>query len=143
MPTVTVTAPQEGRWQIAALAALAEMGAGSSGGTALLAALSIGLILASTGQALAFKRSGYILPPFFVLLTVALSFVVVLVAMASAVRTLSGGFLVSSWAIVRRFLAIGVLNAVNGFCILFSNPHVAGSSQALLALKQHGGPQFR
>jgi len=90
-------------------------------------------IAASTAQALCVKRSGYLLPPFFVLFTVASGFCLILVAFAIFTHFISGGFVNSSWKLSKHCLFIGLLNGLNGLCVLFSNPFVAGSVQALFA----------
>lgn len=47
----------------------------------------------------------------------------------------AGGFVAETrtWAYLRRFGVIGIFNALNGVLVLFSNPHVAGVTQAMLA----------
>ena len=39
----------------------------------------------------------------------------------------------NTWALKKRFLAIGVLNGLNGILVIFSVAHTAGTLQALLA----------
>lgn len=98
-----------------------------------LASIILLFIAASVAQALCVKRSGYLLPPFFVLIAVGGAFSFILVCLAIFVHFTSGGFINSSWKLARHCIFIGFLNGLNGICVLFANPYVAGSVQALFA----------
>jgi hypothetical protein len=92
---------------------------------------SVMLVICGTMQAVTFKRAGYSLGPYpyFILISVSLSFVPLLFAVVAYVHWRAGGFVgdQTSWAFKKHFAVIGALNALNGVQVIFSNPHVPGT----------------
>ena len=98
---------------------------------------SVATIACASLQVVAFKTAGYSLGPYpyFILLAVSFSFCPIFFAVVAYINRKGDGFVeeVQTWRFRRRFAVIGILNALNGVFIIFSNPHVAGVTQAVLA----------
>lgn len=100
----------------------------------ILAAL---LIVAQTLQVISFKKAGYSYGPYpyMILIFVSATFVPLFGAAAWFISCRSGGFLpqMTSCRFKAHFCIIGLFNALNGILIIFSNPHVSGVLQSILA----------
>lgn len=97
---------------------------------------SVGLVAFSVLQQVSFKRLGYSLGPYpyFILLTVSFAFVPIFFAVLWYIHCRSGGFLpeITHWKFKVHFFIIGLMNALNGVFVIFSNPHVPGVLQAII-----------
>mmetsp|Transcript_21521 Transcript_21521/g.50619 ORF Transcript_21521/g.50619 Transcript_21521/m.50619 type:complete len:473 (+) Transcript_21521:2-1420(+) len=95
----------------------------------------IALVGAGTLQRVAFKRLGYSLGPYpyFVLLSISFCFVPIFFFLVAVIIKTAGGFLpeTTTLSFKRHFGIIGVMNGLNGLLMVFSNPHVPGTMQAL------------
>ena len=87
-------------------------------------------------QAVAFKSAGYALGPFpyFILLSVSFAFVPIFFLGVCAVDRVA---VIApegrAFEYKKAFALIGILNALNGVLIIFSNPHVSGVAQSTLS----------
>lgn len=99
--------------------------------------LAVLLIIAQTLQVISFKKTGYSYGPYpyMILIFVSATFVPLFGAAAWFISCRSGGFLpqMTSCRFKAHFCIIGLFNALNGILIIFSNPHVAGVLQSILA----------
>ena len=100
-------------------------------------ALAILLILSQTMQVVSFKKAGYSFGPYpyMILVFVAAVFVPIFSIAAAVISFCGGGFVpeITTWRFKLHYCVIGVFNALNGILIIFSNPHVAGILQSILA----------
>eukprot|EP01134_Creolimax_fragrantissima_P003710 CFRG3710T1 len=98
--------------------------------------LVIGLAFIATSQALVTKKTGYVMHryPYTVLLVVSFCFVPIFFIMVLFIRWRSGGFSphTTTRSLHTKFCVVGILNALNGMCVIFANPHVAGSLQQIM-----------
>ncbi|KNC78365.1 hypothetical protein SARC_09199 [Sphaeroforma arctica JP610] len=72
--------------------------------------------------------------PYFILLVVSFAFVPLFFAMVLFIQFKSGGFSqhTKTASLHLKFCVVGALNALNGMCVIFANPHVPGSLQQIM-----------
>lgn len=94
------------------------------------------LILCQSLQVVSFKRIGYSLGPYpyFILLSVSAFFVPIFTSIVVFIRVTGGPFVqeIVRCKYIMHYCVVGILNALNGVLVIFSNPHVGGIMQALL-----------
>lgn len=105
--------------------------------TLRVAFLAVMLILVQTLQVVSFKKAGYSFGPYpyMILILVSFAFVPLFGVAAWIIACRTGGFVpeITTCSFKRHFFIIGIFNALNGILIIFSNPHVSGVLQSILA----------
>lgn len=102
-----------------------------------VAVLAVLLIVVQTLQVVSFKKAGYSYRPYpyMILIIVAAAFVPLFAIAAGIISCRTGGFLpeITSCKFKMHYSIVGLFNALNGILIIFSNPHVTGVLQSILA----------
>eukprot|EP00750_Incisomonas_marina_P033089 INCI9559.1.p1 GENE.INCI9559.1~~INCI9559.1.p1 ORF type:complete len:559 (+),score=99.69 INCI9559.1:169-1845(+) len=105
--------------------------------TLRVAFLAVMLILVQTLQVVSFKKAGYSFGPYpyMILILVSFAFVPLFGVAAWIIACRTGGFVpeITTCSFKKHFFIIGIFNALNGILIIFSNPHVSGVLQSILA----------
>jgi drug/metabolite transporter (DMT)-like permease len=102
-----------------------------------VALLAVLLILVMTLQVVCFKKAGYSYGPYpyMILITVGFAFIPICFGIVGIIHCRTGGFVpeITTCRYKIHYCIIGMFNAINGVLIIFSNPHVSGILQAILA----------